>query len=138
MFYFLLTVEIVFPLLRGTQNLSKVMHRQDIAVAAVVVLVVFIVIGVFFPRPFCNYFCTGGARRGLWSVLRFIGIRRDASRCINCRQCSRNCPMHIDVASAEFVRHPNCIGCMTCMSVCPKDCIVFKHMPPPPGRKAGK
>jgi polyferredoxin len=137
--YFLLTLGVTFTVLQGTKNLSALMKGKEIALASLIVLIIFVLVGIFFNRPFCNYICTGGARRGLWSVIRIIGIRRDTSRCINCKLCSKSCPMNIDVANTDFVRHPNCIGCMSCLSACPKNCISFRHSPKPnlPG-KAGK
>lgn len=137
--YFLLTLGVIFTVLQGTKNLSALMKGKEIALASLIVLIIFVLVGIFFNRPFCNYICTGGARRGLWSVIRIIGIRRDTSRCINCKLCSKSCPMNIDVANTDFVRHPNCIGCMSCLSACPKNCISFRHSPKPnlPG-KAGK
>jgi polyferredoxin len=137
--YFMLTFGVAFTVLQGTKNLSALMKGKEIALASLIVLIIFVLAGLFFNRPFCNYICTGGARRGLWSVIRIIGIRRDTSRCINCKLCSKSCPMNIDVANTDFVRHPNCIGCMSCLSACPRKCISFKHMPTPnlPG-KAGK
>lgn len=137
--YFLLTLGVTFTVLQGTKNLSALMKGKEIALASLIVLIIFVLVGIFFNRPFCNYICTGGARRGLWSVIRIIGIRRDTSRCINCKLCSKSCPMNIDVANTDFVRHPNCIGCMSCLSVCPQNCISFRHSPKPnlPG-KAGK
>jgi polyferredoxin len=137
--YFMLTLGVPFTVLQGTKNLSALMKGKEIALASLIVLIIFVLAGLFFNRPFCNYICTGGARRGLWSVIRIIGIRRDTSRCINCKLCSKSCPMNIDVANTDFVRHPNCIGCMSCLSACPRKCISFKHMPTPnlPG-KAGK
>lgn len=137
--YFLLTLGVTFTVLQGTKNLSALMKGKEIVLASLIVLIIFVLVGIFFNRPFCNYICTGGARRGLWSVIRIIGIRRDTSRCINCKLCSKSCPMNIDVANTDFVRHPNCIGCMSCLSVCPKNCISFRHSPKPnlPG-KAGK
>jgi polyferredoxin len=137
--YFLLTLGVTFTVLQGTKNLSALMKSKEIALASLIVLIIFVLVGIFFNRPFCNYICTGGARRGLWSVIRIIGIRRDTSRCINCKLCSKSCPMNIDVANTDFVRHPNCIGCMSCLSACPKNCISFRHSPKPnlPG-KAGK
>lgn len=137
--YFLLTLGVTFTVLQGTKNLSALMKGKEIALASLIVLIIFVLVGIFFNRPFCNYICTGGARRGLWSVIRIIGIRRDTSRCINCKLCSKSCPMNIDVANTDFVRHPNCIGCMSCLSACPKNCISFRHSPKPNlPSKAGK
>lgn len=129
-FYFmLLTWGISFALLKGPYNFSKLLHGEFLTVATGVI-VLFLLSGLFIKRPFCNYFCTGGARQGLWSVLRIFSIRRDTSRCGGCGTCSRACPMNIDVAKTEFVRHPNCIGCMSCIASCPKKCLSYGSLPP--------
>lgn len=129
-FYFmLLTWGIAFTLLKGPYNFSKLLHGEFLTVATGVI-VLFLLSGLFIKRPFCNYFCTGGARQGLWSVLRIFSIRRDTSRCGGCGTCSRACPMNIDVAKTEFVRHPNCIGCMSCIASCPKKCLSYGSLPP--------
>jgi polyferredoxin len=93
-----------------------------------VVLASFLIISLFFERPFCNYFCTKGAADGLMSMVRIAGISREDKTCIHCRLCDKICPMNISVEQTKFVRHPNCINCMKCMGVCPKNCIKFKLM----------
>ena len=92
------------------------------------VMVAFLAASLFTDRPFCNYFCVKGASLGVWSVLRPFGIARDENKCIHCHLCDKVCPMNIPVESTNFVRHPNCINCMQCVSNCPKDCIKFKLM----------
>ena len=128
--YLLVTLEITFNWLQGTRHMGKLLRGDTISTAAWCVLGTTFLISLFFKRPFCNYACTGGARRGLFSVLRLIGIRRNETTCIHCNQCTNACPMNIDVANQTFVRHPNCIGCLSCLSACPKQSISFKHMPP--------
>lgn len=133
-FYLLSTMGITYALLKGPHNFSRLL-KGDILTVASGVVIAFLVLSLFVDRPFCNYFCTGGARQGLFSVLRIFGIRRKTENCSGCGQCTRKCPMNIDVANTEFVRHPNCIGCMTCVSTCPKKCISYGLMP---GVKTGR
>lgn len=123
-FYLLLTMGISFALLKGPGNFAKLCHG-DWLTAAAGVIVAFLVLALFVDRPFCNYFCTGGARMGLFSVLRVFGIKRDTVQCKQCGQCSKVCPMNIDVAHTDFVQHPNCIGCMQCVSTCPKGLLKY-------------
>ena len=80
----------------------------------------------FTPRPFCNYFCIGGARMGLYSIVRFFGIRRNQKCCIHCHLCTKICPMNIQVEELNFVRHPNCVNCFRCVGVCPKNCLAYR------------
>ncbi len=131
-FYLLLTLEISFALLKGPYNFSRMLHGEFLTAASGILLLFFIA-GLFIDRPFCNYFCTGGARQGLWSVLRLFSIRKDANRCGKCGQCTRACPMNIDVAGTDFVRHPNCIGCFSCISACRKGALRYGRCP---GRKS--
>lgn len=126
--YLLLTMGIVFSLLKGPHHYGALIRTGAFTAGTIVVLSM-IVLGMIFDRPFCNYLCTGGARMGLFSVLRIFGIRRKTEQCLQCGQCSRQCPMNIDVAKTEFVRHPNCIGCMSCVSACSQNCLSYSLMP---------
>lgn len=135
--YALLTMGITINLLKGPFHFSTVLHGIFYTAGAIFVLCM-VVLGLFTDRPFCNYLCTGGARMGLFSVLRVFGIRRKTEVCGQCGQCSRKCPMNIDVANTEFVRHPNCIGCLSCVSTCPKHCLTFSLMPSPQQKKSTK
>ena len=91
-----------------------------------ITLAVFLIISLFVDRPFCNYFCMKGAMDGLMSIIRPISIKRDNKVCIHCHLCDKVCPMNVKVERTNFVRHPNCINCMKCVSSCPKDCIRFR------------
>lgn len=127
--YLLTLLNITVNCLHGTRHVGKLLRGDTVGAVALGVLIAFLLVSLFFKRPFCNYACVGGARRGLLSVLRLIGIRRDEDTCVHCNQCTTACPMNIDVANQTFVRHPNCIGCLSCLSACPKQAIAFKHMP---------
>lgn len=127
-FYLALTMGISIGLLQGPKNFAMMWHGHLLTVATGIIIF-FLVLGLFIDRPFCNYFCTGGARQGLFSVLRIFGIKRDTEKCRQCGTCTRTCPMNIDVAHTDFVRHPNCIGCLSCISSCPKGYLKYGLMP---------
>lgn len=122
---------ITIALLQGPKNFSVLMRGQGLCIATGIVIG-FLLISLFIERPFCNYFCTGGARMGLFSVLRIFGIRRNTEQCKQCGLCTHTCPMNIDVAHTDFVRHPSCIGCLRCVSSCPRGLLKYGLMP---GRK---
>lgn len=132
--YALLTMGITFAILKGPLHFSMVLHGIFYTAGGIFILSM-IALGLFTDRPFCNYLCTGGARMGLFSVLRIFGIRRKTELCGQCGQCSRKCPMNIDVAHTDFVRHPNCISCLKCAASCPKHCLSFSIMPSPKQNK---
>lgn len=76
------------------------------------------ILSLFSQRFFCRYFCTFGAKLGLYSLLRPITINRKET-CISCNNCSKECPMHIKVSKINSLVNPNCINCLKCIEVCP-------------------
>lgn len=85
-------------------------------------------------RGFCHYICwmapfmiIGRKIRNLgkWPSLR---LKADAGKCIDCKTCSKNCPMSLDVNSMvknEAMENRECILCGTCIDVCPKSLINY-------------
>ncbi|HII06708.1 MAG TPA: 4Fe-4S binding protein [Methanotrichaceae archaeon] len=85
-------------------------------------------------RGFCHYFCpiavimiTGRKIRNLirWPALH---LSADMNLCTDCRKCSTNCPMGLDVN--DMVRRGNmenteCILCGGCVDACPKQAIRY-------------
>lgn len=78
------------------------------------------IIGSFFvDRIFCKYLCPLGAFLGLFSKISLFRIQREESACINCKLCSRKCPVNIPVDEVKEVRSAECIGCLSCITTCP-------------------
>lgn len=82
-------------------------------------LIILGALSLFTKRFFCRYFCTFGARLGLFSLLRPIIINKDSS-CISCKNCSKECLMQIEVDKANSLVHPSCINCFKCIESCPQ------------------
>ncbi|MBI5838109.1 MAG: 4Fe-4S binding protein [Candidatus Eisenbacteria bacterium] len=60
-----------------------------------------------------------------WPALRLVA---DAERCRNCRSCTGNCPMSLDVnglVRAGSMEHTDCILCGTCVDNCPRGAIRY-------------
>ncbi len=58
-----------------------------------------------------------------WPAFR---LKADQDLCINCKKCSMNCPMSLDVnrmVTEGQMENPECILCAQCADVCPKDVI---------------
>jgi len=76
----------------------------------------------FIERGYCYYCPLGTVLSGL---ARLGGQRIDTTRtqCIGCGQCTKICPMTIDVKAAAEEQRPvkayQCVGCGRCIDVCP-------------------
>lgn len=66
-----------------------------------------------------------------WPALQ---LQAETSACINCKRCTRDCPMSLDVnamVQAGAMENSECVLCGTCADVCPKKVIhySFKAIP---------
>jgi NAD-dependent dihydropyrimidine dehydrogenase PreA subunit len=84
-----------------------------------------IIVSVIEKRWWCRYVCPLGALLSLPAVRKILGIRLNEKRCIGCLKCERNCSMGIiDVRGQSGLRwDTECITCLACRDVCPKDAI---------------
>ncbi len=117
-----LTVDFVFTLMQydARINFLSVLSGKVLTIGAYAVLGAYLLIAVFFERPFCSYMCPQGAQYGLMSSLRPFRIIRNADSCVNCGKCDKVCPMHIDITGGKNVTSLQCINCMSCVAACPK------------------
>jgi polyferredoxin len=96
-----------------------VVSGRELEVAAISFFSVFLVISVFFDRPFCSYVCSEGVHFGIASFTRIFSIKRNSASCVQCGKCDRACPMNIRVSSVNHVRSAQCVNCFKCISECP-------------------
>uniref|UniRef100_C6E088 4Fe-4S ferredoxin iron-sulfur binding domain protein n=1 Tax=Geobacter sp. (strain M21) TaxID=443144 RepID=C6E088_GEOSM len=80
----------------------------------------FLLLSFFFRNPFCRFFCPYGALLAVLSRLAPAKVERMQSACISCGNCNKACPSHIEVMNAKRVCSEECIGCLRCVSSCPK------------------
>ncbi len=94
----------------------------EVALSGFAILTLTLVGALFVERPWCKYACPYGALLGLTNLFRIFSIRRREANCIDCKLCSRDCPMNIPVQQLTIVRDHQCITCLECTSeaVCPK------------------
>jgi len=91
-----------------------------------IILVIVIAASVFIDRFFCKYLCPAGAMYGLIAKISPTKIKHSGCCCCSsCGQCTKSCPMNIDVSKIEVVKSAECIDCVQCITVCPSqnDCI---------------
>lgn len=119
--FMLFTLDILFTMMTYDPRVTTefLMTGNVVTIGAIIVLTSFLLISLFFDRPFCNYLCIEGAKFGLISLLRPVTIHRHEQTCINCKKCDKVCPMQIEVSTTEYLHSPSCIHCFECMDVCP-------------------
>ncbi len=78
---------------------------------------------LFVERFFCRYLCPLGALLAVVSGKRLYKIRRQSDSCTNCGLCTRSCSMGIEIPENDAVVSRECIQCMQCLAICPKDSL---------------
>lgn len=107
-----------------------------IAMGAIVILS--LLIG---RRPFCHYGCLLDPFMiaGKWAATKtkmpHLHLEADSSKCIDCKLCTKSCPMSLDVNAmvrSENMYSHECISCGACVDICPRKVISYSFS------KAGK
>lgn len=93
--------------------------------AGFVVLILSLLGSVFYDRVFCKYLCPLGGFLGLLAKAGYFRIRRNEKTCIDCKACSRVCPVNIPVAELSEVTSSECISCNLCVNACPVENSLF-------------
>jgi ferredoxin-type protein NapH len=104
-------------------------------------IVYYTVIGIFMVlaitlgrRAGCHYLCWMApfviAGRKIASLVNWPALRLRATpeRCIDCKRCTKACPMSLEVnrmARSGTMEHDECILCGNCVDTCPKDVIAY-------------
>jgi len=86
-----------------------------------ILLIAIMIASMFVKRFFCRYLCPMGAVFAIVSSFKFVRIRKPSSQCGNCRACTKKCPMGIPLYSMNRVDSLECIDCMQCVTVCPRN-----------------
>ena len=89
-----------------------------------VTLAILALLSIVVKNFWCRYLCPYGALLGLVSWISPLRVVRDDPTCIDCRACTRACPVEIRVHEKPSVWTPECTGCMSCVTACPvEDCL---------------
>jgi polyferredoxin len=113
---------------RGAYNYAAdakmLLFFTEMSRTTAVTLAVLVLLSVAVKNFWCRYLCPYGALLGLASWISPQRVVRDPVACIDCRACTRACPVEIRVHEKPSVWTPECTGCMTCVSSCPvPDCL---------------
>lgn len=78
---------------------------------------------LFVRRFFCRYLCPLGALFAVVSGKRLYKIKRQSDTCTNCGLCTKTCSMGIHIPEKDVIASGECIQCMQCLAVCPKESL---------------
>ena len=90
-------------------------------------------------RGFCHIACWMAPfmiiGRKICNIVRLpaLCLKADKEKCVDCKTCSKNCPMSINVnemVKSESMENTECILCGTCVDVCPKNAIKYSFSKP--------
>ncbi len=104
-------------------------------VMMLMIIGIFLMLAVVFGRRgACHSICWMAPfmqlGRKISNLLRLpaLRIRADKSSCVNCKKCTKNCPMSLDVndmVQRETMENAECILCGTCIDKCPKKVLSY-------------
>lgn len=80
-------------------------------------------------RFFCRYLCPLGAVFAIVSKFRLFKIRKPRTACGACRACTKRCSMGIELYQSDVMTSGECIDCMNCVEVCPRDNVSANPKP---------
>jgi len=117
-----------------TENGISILAAGGIAAFLGPVIMVVIVTLIFGRRGFCHTFCPIAVMiiigRKIHNLLHWpaLHIAADANRCIDCKKCSKECPMSLDVNAMVrkgTMENTDCILCGNCVDTCPNNVIRY-------------
>ena len=117
------TVFGMYASIKGWADLSAL-----VSVGALLLLLI-IVGSLFIERMFCRYLCPLGAVFAIFSKFRLFKIRKPRTKCGSCRACTKRCPMGISLYKTSVITSAECIDCMSCVEICPRDNVTANPKP---------
>ena len=118
----------------GMENGLSITSIASLMVVVVIFTIMFIVAYLMGRRGFCHVFCPVAGLMVLGRKIRNIAgwpalqLGADASCCIDCKKCSKECPMGLDVngmVRKGEMENPDCIMCASCADTCPQGAITY-------------
>jgi ferredoxin-type protein NapH len=115
-----------------TENYVSMDSIYNVYLYLIIFGALFILSLIFGQRGMCHYFCPmsvlniAGTRIKSFFRWPSLHLEAEAERCINCKQCSKACPMSLDVAGLVLSKnfdHSECILCGECTAACRQKAI---------------
>ena len=78
-------------------------------------------------RTFCNTLCPLGALLGYCARRPYVRISIAPDSCVSCGACEKRCKGSCIDAKNKTVHSDECVMCLNCLSVCPKNALKVDH-----------
>ncbi|MED5476216.1 MAG: 4Fe-4S binding protein [Candidatus Neomarinimicrobiota bacterium] len=93
----------------------------------------FLIVYLLGRKGFCRFICPWGAFLKIPAALSIFKIRHN-NGCIESGNCTKNCPIGIDVSyeinKYNKVVNTNCTNCMICTDGCPTKALTYSYLSP--------
>ena len=93
----------------------------------------FLIVYFLGRKGFCRFLCPWGAFLKLPNSLAMFKVRKTGN-CTECHECTRQCPVGIDVSyeinTYQKVTNTNCTSCLICTSGCPENALRYQFENP--------
>ncbi len=118
----------------GTVNGISISSVEVLGMVCLIFAIIFVVAFLTGRRGYCHVLCPIAgimvAGRKIRNLAGWPALRLDASpeKCTDCKKCSRECPMGLDVNGMVRVgrmENADCILCASCADACPNDVISY-------------
>jgi ferredoxin len=111
-------------------DVKMYMFFAELSGMALWTILCLMILSVFVKNLWCRYLCPYGVLLGIAGWLSPLKITRTKSTCIDCRLCTKACPMSINVHEAGRVWSDECTSCMACVQACPvKETLELRFRP---------
>ncbi len=118
----------------GTVNGISITSFQILMIVVIIFLIIFAAAFFTGRRGFCHVLCPIAglmvAGRKIRNLIGWPALQLDtaAGHCIDCKKCSNECPMGLDVngmVRQGDMENADCILCASCADACPKGAITY-------------
>jgi polyferredoxin len=118
----------------NTENGLSITSLPVLAVVIVIFILIFSVAYLTGKRGFCHVLCPVAglmvAGRKIRNLIGWPALHLDADKnlCIDCKRCSKACPMGLEVngmVRKDRMENPDCILCGSCVDACPKGALCY-------------
>jgi MauM/NapG family ferredoxin protein len=78
------------------------------------------------PRFWCRTLCPLGALLGICSRFSLLKLRKDDTKCTDCRRCLQRCQGAATPIPGQAWEPAECVACFNCFETCPEDALSFR------------